>query len=106
MRAMDGGEGGQIRLDKVAVNNRKELDFSQAFTTTSLATSTVHNAWVRIPFSYLGCNSHNQTRVSPIDSSLPPSGKLLSPESEVEDFTKRLTASILRRVENIPPLPG
>ena len=49
MRALNGGEGGQIQLDKVILTEQGKLDFSSGMSATSSLTIADHSDWV-------GCN--------------------------------------------------
>jgi len=105
MRALNGGEGGQIQLDKVILTEQGKLDFSSGMSATSSLTIADHSDWV-------GCNVDScsslmrQTRVSPINPAIPSTDEIPPLDSEVDRFSDNLSASILRRVENIPPIEG
>jgi hypothetical protein len=46
MRAMDGGEGGMIELDKVAPTNESKLDLSAAMSMRPIAAGQKDTVWV------------------------------------------------------------
>ncbi|WWC66825.1 uncharacterized protein I206_100732 [Kwoniella pini CBS 10737] len=94
MRALLGGEGGVLRLRDIRVSGTGDsmtMDISEAWTPQH----TLHQ-----PES-----SDSWTRVSPINTALPPSDiPLENPQivEEVPRFIQQLKESVRKRVENIP----
>ncbi|WVO16743.1 hypothetical protein L204_104427 [Cryptococcus depauperatus] len=100
MRALRGGEGGEVNLKDIAFGDDGQMDLSKA-----IKTITDYNVKP-------SCSTSAFTHVTPINTTLPPLN-LSDPQSlskdpvtlgVVESFTSALRASVLKRVENIPAL--
>ncbi|KAI9635713.1 putative cytoplasm protein [Dioszegia hungarica] len=97
MRALLGGEGGTVYLDRVTVDEQGAMNIDQALEM---------RPYLPGPSTYLT----RQTRVHPINTTLPPSDSIPSEtfaRDEVEHFERELLAAVKSRIENIPaPEPG
>jgi hypothetical protein len=108
MRALLGGEGGTIYLDKITVDAQGAMILDQALELRPCLPGP--STYVSCPILSVCHQLKTQTRVHPINATLPHSDFIPSEayaRGEVEHFEPELLAAVKSRIDNIPePDPG